>query len=66
MTHPKPLTCHMDGGKGHAQFDSDELKRFVENTDAHSFIVQDEHGNCAPIQIEPIRNFFANVDTNPI
>jgi len=64
MRYPKPLTCYTEGGKGHAEFDSEELKRFVENTDALSFPVQDSAGNIAPIQIAPIREFFSS-GTNP-
>ncbi len=58
-TSLEPLNCRIEDGTGHAEFDREELREFVQSTKASSFLVRDARGNLASIQVEPIRKFFS-------
>jgi hypothetical protein len=63
IEYPKPLNCESKDGMWRAEFDKNDLLRFVQNTDVSSFIVHDAQGNPAPIRISPIRRFFVERDS---
>jgi len=56
---PKPLTFKIEGKEKHTKFNTEELRRFVEDTEEPAFLADDENGNQSLILVEPLRALFA-------
>jgi len=55
----KPLSCTIEGGTKRTVFNTEELRRFVQNTDETVFIVENDEGNQSAILVQPILEFLS-------
>jgi hypothetical protein len=52
---PKPLSCSIKDNTARTVFDSEELRRYLDNTEDTILWVEDAEGNRAPIRVEFLR-----------
>ena len=52
---PKPLTFRTEGYSKYTEFNAEELRSLIQNTDQPAFVVTDSQGNESVILVEPLR-----------
>jgi hypothetical protein len=60
----KPLACAIDEvGVKQTEFDAEELRRFIKNTNEEVFFVETDKGETAPIVVGPLRACLADLES---
>jgi hypothetical protein len=62
LTAPKPLNCVIERRTKRTVFNSEELRAFLEQTNATTFIVEDADGNQSVILAESILELLAELE----
>ncbi len=55
----KPISCHIEGNLSRSEFNLEDLRVYLNNTEDVILWVEDAEGNQAPIYVEFLRENFA-------